>query len=46
VLAGHPLVIGDDHVARLEAISSVLRHAVLDHHAQVGHEMRHAAHVL
>ena len=46
VLAGHPLVIGDDHVARREAVSAVLGHAVLDDHAEVGHEVGYAAQVL
>jgi hypothetical protein len=46
VLAGHRLVVGDDDVARLEAVRAVALHPVGHQHAQVGDEMRHAADIL
>ncbi len=46
VLPRHRLVIGDDHVAGGETILAVALEAVGDDDAEIGHEMRHAAHVL
>ena len=46
VLAGDRLVVGDDDVARLEAVGAVAPHAVGDENAEVGDEVRHAADVL
>ena len=46
VLAGDRLVVGDDHVARREAVLAVALHAVGDDDAEVGDEMRHAADIL
>ena len=46
VLAGDRLMVGDHHVARREAVEPVALDAVADHHAQIGDEVRDAAHVL
>ena len=46
VLAGDRLVVGDDDVARLEALGAVALHAVDDDDAEIGDEVRHAADVL
>ena len=46
VLPRHRLVVGDDDIARLEAVPSVAPQAVGDDDAEVGDEMRHPADVL
>jgi len=46
VLAGDRLMVGDDDVARGEAVPAVALHGVGDDDAEVGDEMRHAADVL
>ena len=46
VLAGDRLVVGDDDVARLEALGAVALHAVDDDDAEVGDEVRDAADIL
>ena len=46
VLSGHGLMVGDHHVARLEAVQAIAVNAILDHDAHVGDEVRNTADVL
>ena len=46
MLAGDRLMIGDDHVARLETVAPVALHPVHDDDAEIGDEMRDAADIL
>ena len=46
VLSRDALVVGDHHVARREAVDPVAVHAILDHDAEIGDEVRDAADVL
>src|SRR5216683_6933483 len=46
MLPRHGLMIGDDDVAGLESAVSIAIHAILNDGAQVGNEMRDAAHIL
>ena len=46
MLSGDALVIGDDHIARMEAAHAVALDAVANDDAEVGDEVRDATHVL
>ena len=46
MLAGHRLVVGNDHVAGLETLGAVALHAVGDDDAEIGNEVGDAADIL
>src|SRR5207244_5652114 len=46
MLAADALVIGDDHIARMETVFAVTFHSVANHNAEVRYEVRDPADVL
>ena len=46
VLPRHRLMIGNDHIVRLETVLAISLHPIDDDHAEISNEVRDAAHVL